>query len=218
MPVLLIDKLPRQSGISEYALVQTAIGPVCLAGRGLLLEYVIFPSITGKIWENSCPEYRKNDNFLPLLQQSLIDYFQGKPVDFDCQIDVHWATVFELKVLQNCSSIPLGKSISYQQLAQQSGNPKAARAVGAVMAKNRTPILIPCHRVIRSDGGLGGYSAGTGLEMKQLLLALEKKLMKTVLPNKDRNHMELPVLEMGRKIKPTDIRRPSVGGSAAKGN
>lgn len=79
---------------------------------------------------------------------------------------------FTLRVLQACARIPLGEVRSYAHLAAEAGNPKATRAVGNAMAGNVVPLLIPCHRVVLSDGQLGNY--GGGVEMKQWLLGKEK--------------------------------------------
>lgn len=82
---------------------------------------------------------------------------------------------FARAVLTACRQIAYGTTISYAELAQRAGNPRAARAVGNVMATNRWPIVVPCHRVVRADGSLGGYSAALGIRYKQSLLDLENK-------------------------------------------
>ena len=78
---------------------------------------------------------------------------------------------FQAKALQACQKIPYGKLVTYGSLAGLAGSPRAARAVGGAMAKNLTPIIIPCHRVIASGGGIGGFSSG--LEWKRTLLKME---------------------------------------------
>jgi len=83
-------------------------------------------------------------------------------------------TVFERKVWEELKKIPLGTTKSYKQIAKAIGHPNASRAVANACGKNPKPIEIPCHRVIRSDGGLGGYSAQGGAETKRKLLELEK--------------------------------------------
>jgi methylated-DNA-[protein]-cysteine S-methyltransferase len=123
--------------------------------------------------QHEFPSARHQVDLLPKLQRELINYFKGQPVTFNCQIDMSWASAFGRKVLRHCSHIPVGKTISYGQLAQNVGHPGAARAVGNIMARNRVPIIIPCHRVISSDGSLGGYSAAGGTTMKKLLLSHE---------------------------------------------
>jgi len=85
----------------------------------------------------------------------------------------HRTTSFQRNVIVAVRQLEYGETASYGDLAMRAGSPRAARAVGQVMATNRVPIIIPCHRVIASGGQLGGYSAPSGLEMKRQLLALE---------------------------------------------
>ena len=87
-------------------------------------------------------------------------------------IDLSSYTDFEISVLEETQKIPYGKTKTYTDIAKAIGKPKAARAVGNALGKNRTPVLIPCHRVIKSDGGLGGFSMG--LELKKKLLEQER--------------------------------------------
>jgi O-6-methylguanine DNA methyltransferase len=93
-------------------------------------------------------------------------------------IQINWArfNTFERKVFRSLQKIPSGKKISYSGLAEKIGHPGAARAVGNALNRNPISILIPCHRVIRKDGSLGGY--GGGIEMKKKLLKLETSLNK----------------------------------------
>ncbi len=88
-------------------------------------------------------------------------------------LDLSWATPFQQTVYREMSKIKPGKVLSYKQLAEKIGKPKAYRAVASACARNKLPILIPCHRVIASNGGLGGYSSKDGLAMKKYLLSLE---------------------------------------------
>ena len=109
------------------------------------------------------------------LKGKLALYFQGAPVTFrDEAIDVGEAPPFLRAAWKACRSIPRGKTHSYKWLADQAGSPQAARAAGQSMARNPLPIIIPCHRVIASDGGLGGFGRESSrLELKQRLLDLE---------------------------------------------
>lgn len=98
----------------------------------------------------------------------------GEFEDFrDVEIDDGHLTPFERSVVQACRAIPYGETMSYGQLATKVGRPGAARAVGRVMATNRFPLVVPCHRVLAASGRLGGYSAPQGLAMKRRLLAME---------------------------------------------
>ncbi|MQG16300.1 MAG: methylated-DNA--[protein]-cysteine S-methyltransferase [SAR202 cluster bacterium] len=83
-------------------------------------------------------------------------------------------TEFQIKVWEALSKIPLGETRTYKEVAEAIGHPKSSRAVANACAKNPYPIKIPCHRVIRSDGGLGGYSGLGGVKKKQQLLINEK--------------------------------------------
>lgn len=100
-------------------------------------------------------------------------YLAGEAVSFSgLSFDLEGFTPFEKKILRALSKMDLGEVRSYADLARAAGSPRASRAVGSVMGKNRLPILLPCHRVVRADGSLGGYSKG--LIWKRRLLALER--------------------------------------------
>ncbi|MBL9123725.1 MAG: methylated-DNA--[protein]-cysteine S-methyltransferase [Planctomycetaceae bacterium] len=98
----------------------------------------------------------------------------GKPDDFlDVEIELGDRSEFAQRVIDACRRIPWGATASYGELALRAGAPRAARAVGSVMASNRVALLIPCHRVVRGDGGIGGYTCPAGIELKRRILALE---------------------------------------------
>lgn len=101
-------------------------------------------------------------------------YAEGVPTKFDDEVDLTWATPFQRAVLEALREVPYGETRSYRWLAEKAGSPRAVRAVGQVMAHNPVPIVLPCHRVVRSDGSLGGYSGG--LEVKTQLLRLERAM------------------------------------------
>lgn len=108
------------------------------------------------------------------LVKRLQAFADGRPDDFlDVKIDTSRLTEFARRVVVNCRKIPPGKTLTYAQLAAKSGSAGAARAVGNVMATNRFPLLVPCHRVVGAGGSLGGYSAPDGLAMKRRLLERE---------------------------------------------
>ncbi|MCX8062406.1 MAG: methylated-DNA--[protein]-cysteine S-methyltransferase [Anaerolineales bacterium] len=112
----------------------------------------------------------------PLLLEALEQlraYFNGTLKVFDLPIDWNRFTPFQEQVLRKTFAIPYGQVKTYAQIAQEVGKPRAARAVGQVEAHNPLPIIIPCHRVIGSDGSLHGYGAPGGLETKARLLKLE---------------------------------------------
>ena len=112
-------------------------------------------------------------------RQELADYFAGRRTEFTLPIDlsaVHGP--FQRRVLKRLSRLPFGRVISYGELATRAGSPRGARAVGAAMAANPMPVVIPCHRVIESRGKLGGYTGG--VSMKKKLLTHEGVLTKTL--------------------------------------
>lgn len=102
-------------------------------------------------------------------------YAQGEPVSFDdLPIAEDHLTPFGRKVVRACRAIGYGHTRSYGELAKLAGRAGAARAVGSVMAKNRIPLVVPCHRVLGAGGKLGGFSAPQGVAMKQRLLDMER--------------------------------------------
>jgi methylated-DNA-[protein]-cysteine S-methyltransferase len=106
-------------------------------------------------------------------EEVLRQYFDRVPVDFDIELDLGAGTPFQRCVWETALRIPYGQVQSYGWIAREIGNPNAMRAVGGAMAANPLAIIVPCHRVVRSDGGLGGY--GGGLHWKQKLLAMEER-------------------------------------------
>ena len=101
------------------------------------------------------------------------DYFMGRLVDFPDKLDLNEATDFQRKVWKATSQIPYGQTRSYSWIARQIGKPGAARAVGQALGKNPLLIIVSCHRVLMSEGSLGGFTGG--LVIKKYLIALEKK-------------------------------------------
>ena len=115
---------------------------------------------------------RYDDPRLDDLKTKLQHYFDGQRVVFDEVLDLSGATDFQRRVWSAVRDIPYGETLSYGQVAHQAGSPGAARAVGRAMATNPVPIVVPCHRVIGSDGGLRGF--GGGLDLKRRLLDMER--------------------------------------------
>lgn len=105
--------------------------------------------------------------------RQLADYFRGELKVFSLPLDLGHLSSFARAVCLSVIAIPYGESRSYGQVAAEVGSRGAARAVGAVMAANRLPIIIPCHRVVASDGSMRGYSAAGGTGSKRALLSLE---------------------------------------------
>lgn len=115
-----------------------------------------------------------SDKMLSTCRGVVCDYFEGKRVDFS-RIPVDWAgfTPFQRSVLRALQMISYGKTISYDGLAELAGRPRAVRAAANAVANNPLPLIIPCHRVVRKDGALGGFSAPGGTTIKEKLLTLE---------------------------------------------
>lgn len=126
---------------------------------------LLYPELTGTVRPG-----RWNQSLVCRLQA----YAGGVRDDFrDIQVNIGNQTPFRRMVLDCCRKIPFGETLTYGQLASATGSPRAARAVGRCMATNRIPLVIPCHRVVAADGGLGGFSAPGGIKLKRHLLDLE---------------------------------------------
>jgi methylated-DNA-[protein]-cysteine S-methyltransferase len=119
------------------------------------------------------PTARQASGVLPAFCEEVLGYFSGEPVRFRTPIDVSRFTSFRQAVLRACARIPYGKTASYGDLARAAGNPAAVRAAGGTMAVNPLPLVVPCHRVLRSDGSLGGFSSPAGVREKLRLLRHE---------------------------------------------
>jgi len=163
-----------------YTLFNTAWGWMGFACRATRLCRVILPGLSKSsiltIFHSEWPAIKYSRNLLPALGESLVDFFQGKAATFECNVDISWSSPFARRVYQACARLKPGQTTTYSELAQKAGSAKAARVVGSIMAANRTPLIIPCHRVLRSDGKLGGYSAAGGLVLKKRLIIHESKI------------------------------------------
>jgi methylated-DNA-[protein]-cysteine S-methyltransferase len=102
----------------------------------------------------------------------LREFFTGERSFFTVPVDLSGVPPFQRKVLRATAGIPFGEARSYGWLAERIGHPRAARAVGTALGRNPVPFIVPCHRILREDGTLGGY--GLGLPMKRSLLLLER--------------------------------------------
>jgi len=152
-------------------LSNTPVGPLrlCFTDRGLTALEFAGEGASPAPEHDSPPPHLK-----PLIEaakRELAAYFEGVPTDFAALTLDPRGTPFQLRVWQALRLIPWGQTISYGELARQVGNPKACRAVGQANGLNPIPLIIPCHRVIATDGGLGGYSSG--LDRKRWLLRHE---------------------------------------------
>lgn len=107
------------------------------------------------------------------VTRQLKEYFRGERDTFDFPVDLSHLTSFQRQVLDATRNVPPGRVVSYKEIAQRIGNPRASRAVGNALGCNPVPIVIPCHRVLPQDGSLGGYSGGGGSKTKARLLEIE---------------------------------------------
>lgn len=118
-------------------------------------------------------DFKSPNAVLDAAVTQLQEYFAGKRQTFDLPLDISHMTSFQQRVLQAATEIPYGKTVTYKYLAEKCGSPLAFRAVGATMAANPIPIIIPCHRVLGSSNKLHGYAGPEGIKTKAKLLELE---------------------------------------------
>ena len=170
----------------KYTIFQTKWGYFGLVGTGTCLLRTHLPladrrKVKSQLLSSiqhpvSSAEY--NQNLFYPLQKQIKAYFQGKLMEPFIKIPLllDGLSPFSISILKACSNIRFGKTAIYKQLAIRAGHPKASRAVGNALAKNPLPLIIPCHRVIRCDGQIGGFSVPGGIKTKQKMLQLESPL------------------------------------------
>jgi methylated-DNA-[protein]-cysteine S-methyltransferase len=159
-----------------YANVDSPFGPLLLAStpRGLMRVNLPTHSPEETLEELAArvsPRVIEAPAKLDEVRRELDLYFDGKLTEFDLPIDWQLTGGFRGKVQRAINRIPYGQTRTYTEMARSAGNERAVRAAGTACGSNPIPIVVPCHRVLRSSGGLGGY--GGGLPMKEALLRLE---------------------------------------------
>lgn len=154
----------------RYSYVESPIGDLLVAGDDGVLKYVSFPS--GSMSREPDEGWVRNDSEFDEVRRELTEYFDGKRESFDVPL-APGGTDFQRNVLDVLQQIPYGETRTYGEIAKDLGKPRASRAVGAANGRNPIPILIPCHRVIGSDGSLTGF--GGGIDTKRFLLDLERR-------------------------------------------
>lgn len=152
----------------DYCYLETPIGELLLAGNDEGLSMIGFPE--GKMRRAPEAGWTYSERPFSVSRRQLTEYFAGERDSFDLPTRPA-GTEFQRRVYDELTRIPYGTTISYGELAARIGRPKAVRAVGAANGRNPIPIVIPCHRVIGSDGQLTGF--GGGLPVKRALLELE---------------------------------------------
>jgi O-6-methylguanine DNA methyltransferase len=162
----------------QWDVIPSPLGPLYVATSAKGLCSVDFGVSEADFKKRLDPLARteRNPAALAPIAEQLQAYFAGTRLRFDASLDLDQLTPFQASVLQTARRIPRGSVWTYGQVARTLGKPQASRAVGQALGRNPVPIVIPCHRVIASDGGLGGYSGGGGLESKRFLLQLEGAL------------------------------------------
>ena len=159
-----------------YRTIATPIGELLLAGTERGLVRVAFPrqghdEVLASLAQTVSPRILRAPGRLDQASRQLDEYFDGRRTVFDLPLDFRLATGFRRAVLAHLPAIPYGRTESYAQVAAATGSPKAVRAVGTACARNPLPVVVPCHRVVRSDGTAGGYAGGP--DAKRVLLTLE---------------------------------------------
>jgi methylated-DNA-[protein]-cysteine S-methyltransferase len=166
---------------TTISVFETDLGWMGLLGKGREIMGLTFghakrPQVHEDLATRFPIDSSQDRDWNPAARRLLMDFAKGKPTDFtDLEVELHVKTDFQRKVLMVVQSLDYGEVASYGDIATRAGAAGAARAVGTVMANNRIPIIIPCHRVVASANKLGGYSAPSGLDMKKRLLAMEAK-------------------------------------------
>lgn len=159
-----------------YRIVDTPIGRLMLAatGSGLLrvaFESEGFDAVLDDLAHRVSSRILCAPMMLDDAAHQLGEYFDGRRQEFTLPLDYRLSSGFRRQVQQSLPTIGYGHTVTYAELARAVGNPKAVRAVGTACATNPLPVVVPCHRVLRTDGSLGGYLGG--LEAKSALLAME---------------------------------------------
>jgi methylated-DNA-[protein]-cysteine S-methyltransferase len=168
----------RSDGILDvgYRVVDSPLGPLLLAATAVGLVRVAFSrenhdAVLQSLSDRISPRILNDPAGLDVAARELDDYFARRRRTFDLPLDWQLAAGFRAEVLRHVPEIDYGHTATYATVAQLAGNPKAIRAVGSACAHNPLPLVVPCHRVVRSDGGIGGYLGG--VDAKRTLLALE---------------------------------------------
>ena len=158
-----------------YDVVESPIGDLLVAASDRGLATISFDPDPGERLEQLAriagPRVLRSPRTVDVARRELDEYFAGRRRAFDLTLDLRELPAFTISVLDELVRVPYGETTTYGALAQRVGLPRAARAVGTVMNRNRIPIVLPCHRVVGSTGDLTGYAGG--LDRKVKLLELE---------------------------------------------
>ena len=170
----------HQQGLLDvaYRTVDSPVGDLLLAATEQGLVRVAFAveghdTVLARLAEAISPRILAAPARLDAAAREVDEYFAGRRTRFELALDYRLANGFRRDVIMRLADIGYGRTASYAAVAAAAGNPKAVRAVGTACARNPLPIVLPCHRVVRSDGGTGGYRGGPAA--KRTLLGLESR-------------------------------------------
>ena len=173
-----LEEAAHQEGLLDvaYTVVDSPVGPLLLAATEKGLVRVAYAcedhdDVLDQLAIKISPRVLRSPMRLDAAAREIDEYFAGTRRAFDLNLDLSLSSGFRQLVQRHLPDIPYGHTESYQDVARIVGNPKAVRAVGTACAKNPLPVVVPCHRVLRTDGTLGGYVGG--LAAKTALLELE---------------------------------------------
>lgn len=185
MDTLLVDARERllrraaREGLATvgYAILDSPLGPlwVAVAPRGVAtISYGREPNAAdfGRLLRAYGPGIVPDAKRADQLARELDEYFAGRRRDFEVDVDLTALTPFQRRVLRATANVRYGQLTTYAEIARRAGHERAARAAGAALGANPVPIVVPCHRIVASDGSLGGYAGG--LRAKRRLLAIER--------------------------------------------
>ena len=159
----------KKGNESYYDTFESPLGTLYLVFTGKTLIGIAFKRPTEVIRKGEAPS---------LIRKELREYFENGRQAFTQKIDFAKGTGFDRNVWLALKEVPYGETRTYKWLAEKLGNPAASRAVGQALSRNPIPILLPCHRIIESDGSIGGYSAGSDIKRRLLELEYYMKLAK----------------------------------------
>ena len=186
--------------VLKYTIFKTKWGYFGLAGTEFALYRTFLPGLSPEKLKsyilkelqrtNRASRIESDKAFFKEIQQQIIAYFEGYYINFslDIPLILDGFSPFYKSILTTCRFIKFGHRITYGELAKQLGRPLATRAVGNALGKNPLPLIIPCHRVIRSDGSLGGFSAKGGKNLKAKLLKHEQSRQTIMAFGESRTH------------------------------
>lgn len=173
-----LTETAAEAGVLDvaYGLVDSPLGPLVAAvtPRGLVTlayERGQLEGILERIASRLSPRILEAPARLDRVRRELDEYFAGRRRDFELDIDWRLTRGFTQKVLRTTARIDFGKVLTYREVADRAGSPRAVRAAGNALGANPMPIVVPCHRVVPTAGGVGNYTGGA--ERKQFLLRLE---------------------------------------------